>query len=104
MNTEEVKYNIMRNKNLTDMEKLQLVFDRSKTELKERNPQLYYAILAVLDANKKVQTQVHKEPIPDYQEKQLTCARCGETRSVKYKVVNYNGFEIPICNKCITLF
>lgn len=53
MNVEEVKYNIMRNKNLTDMQKLQLVFDLGKTELKERDPQLYYAILAILDNYKK---------------------------------------------------
>lgn len=38
---------------MTDLEKLENVFAYDKQELKETNPQLYYAILAVLDSKKK---------------------------------------------------
>ncbi len=37
--------------------------------------------------------------IPDWQNKNLTCVYCGETRSVKYE--NVNGE--PMCNKCAYL-
>ena len=53
MGTEALKQAIMSNGKLTDMEKLQAVFDISKGNLQKQDPQLYYAILAVLDANKK---------------------------------------------------
>lgn len=53
-NAEEFKYAVMRDKTLTDMEKLHMVFNASKMELKERDPQLYYAILAIIDNYKKV--------------------------------------------------
>lgn len=39
--------------NLTDMEKLSLIFDKTKDSMKERYPDLYYAILGVLDNAKK---------------------------------------------------
>jgi hypothetical protein len=45
---------IMANAKLTDMEKLQTVFDIDKENLKKQFPQLYYAILAVLDKEKKI--------------------------------------------------
>ena len=45
---------IMANAKLTDMEKLQKVFDIDKENLKKQFPQLYYAILAVLDKEKKI--------------------------------------------------
>ena len=45
---------IMANDKLTDMEKLQKVFDIDKENLKKQFPQLYYAILAVLDKEKKI--------------------------------------------------
>lgn len=44
---------IMTNDKLTDTEKLQKVFDLDKENLKKQFPQLYYAILAVLDGEKK---------------------------------------------------
>lgn len=47
------KEDIMCNNSLSDMEKLKKIFDISKDKLKTNDPQLYYAILAVLDANKK---------------------------------------------------
>lgn len=49
----EKKQSIMTNSKLTDMEKLKMVFDISKDSLKEYDSQLYYAILAVLDKEKK---------------------------------------------------
>lgn len=44
---------ILASSKLTDMEKLQLMFDKDKEWLRKHNSYLYYAILAVLDANKK---------------------------------------------------
>ena len=38
---------------MSDMEKLHDVFSIDKEELKKKFPQLYYAILAVLDKEKK---------------------------------------------------
>lgn len=38
---------------MTDMEKLRGVFSLNKEDVKKRFPQLYYAILAVLDSEKK---------------------------------------------------
>lgn len=49
----EFKDAVMRDGELTDMEKLRLVFSVSKESLKRTDCQLYYAILALLDANKK---------------------------------------------------
>lgn len=53
MTDREKKQNILANNKLTDMEKLRKVFDISKDSLKEYDWQLYYAILAVLDNEKK---------------------------------------------------
>ena len=47
-----MKEAIMADPSLTDMDKLKYVFRASKEELKANDPQLYYAILAVLDASK----------------------------------------------------
>ena len=47
-----MKEAIMSDSSLSDMEKLKYVFSASKEELKANDPQLYYAILAVLDAAK----------------------------------------------------
>jgi hypothetical protein len=47
-----MKETIMSDESLSDMEKLKYVFRASKEELKANDPQLYYAILAVLDAAK----------------------------------------------------
>lgn len=44
---------ILASSKLTDMEKLQLMFDIDKEWLRERNSSLYYCILAVLDGHKK---------------------------------------------------
>ena len=49
----EMKQTILSNNKLTDMEKLRLVFNISKESLKEFDTELYYAILAVLDQEKK---------------------------------------------------
>lgn len=46
---EQRKEEIMRNGTLSDIQKLQNVFDISKDQLKRNDPQLYYAILGVLD-------------------------------------------------------
>lgn len=50
---EDLKYTIMSNSKMSDMEKLYNVFSIDKEELKKKFPQLYYAILAVLDKEKK---------------------------------------------------
>ena len=44
---------ILKDKTMSDMEKLDTIFECDKQDLKETNPQLYYAILAMLDSNKK---------------------------------------------------
>lgn len=41
---------ILWDEDLSDMEKLREIFDISKDSLKEYDPYLYYAILAVLDS------------------------------------------------------
>ena len=51
-NVKLMKEAIMQDRELSDMEKLKYVFRASKEELKVNDPQLYYAILAVLDAAK----------------------------------------------------
>ena len=53
MTAREKKQSILANNNLTDMEKLSKVFNISKDSLREYDSQLYYAILAVLDKEKK---------------------------------------------------
>ena len=53
MTDREKKSRILWDKDLTDMEKLQEVFDISKNSLREYDVYLYYAILAVLDKEKK---------------------------------------------------
>ena len=53
MTAREKKQSILANNTLTDMEKLRKVFDISKDSLREYDSQLYYAILAVLDKEKK---------------------------------------------------
>ena len=52
-NKEELKDMIMSDAKLSDMEKLHDIFSIDKEELKKQFPQLYYAILAVLDKEKK---------------------------------------------------
>lgn len=47
---------IMASAKLTDMEKLKQIFDIDKENLKKQFPELYYAILAVLDKEKKIDT------------------------------------------------
>ena len=49
----EFKDAVLRDRELTDLDKLQLIFSVSKDALRRTDCQLYYAILAVLDANKK---------------------------------------------------
>lgn len=53
MTAREKKQGILMDNTLTDMEKLSKVFDISKDFLREYDSQLYYAILAVLDKEKK---------------------------------------------------
>lgn len=48
-----MKDKIMASIKKTDMEKLRLIFDIEKEELKKQFPQLYYAILAVVDKENK---------------------------------------------------
>lgn len=43
---------IMSNATMTDIEKLDKIFVIYKNEVKKKFPQLYYAILAILDSNK----------------------------------------------------
>ena len=52
-NKEELKYMIMSDAKMSDMEKLYDILSLDKEELKKKFPQLYYAILAVLDKEKK---------------------------------------------------
>ena len=49
---QSTKRNALRSGNLTNKEKLQVIFDIDKGELKKQFPELYYAILAVLDEDK----------------------------------------------------
>lgn len=49
----EDKQNILKNNKLSDMEKLKMIFDISKDSLRNYDIYLYYAILAVLDKEKK---------------------------------------------------
>ena len=50
----EFKDAVLCDATLSDIDKLRLIFSVSKDDLKKTNIQLYYAILAVLDKNKKV--------------------------------------------------
>lgn len=50
---EETKQKILNSIEMSDMEKLRAIFDISKDSLKKNDPFLYYAILAVLDKEKK---------------------------------------------------
>jgi hypothetical protein len=50
----QMKDRIMSNAKMSDMEKLKQIFDIDKEKLKKDFPQLYYAILAVLDKEKKM--------------------------------------------------
>ena len=52
-NKEDLKHMIMSDAKMSDMEKLHDIFSLDKEELKKQFPQLYYAILAVLDKEKK---------------------------------------------------
>lgn len=49
----EKKQRVLNNPNLTDMEKLRDIFTISQESLREHDVFLYYAILAVLDKEKK---------------------------------------------------
>lgn len=55
-NKEELKDMIMSDAKMSDMEKLRDVFSIDKEKLKKQFPQLYYAIMAVLDKEKKPDT------------------------------------------------
>ena len=49
----DYKNAVMSSATMTDMEKLNEIFSIHKEDIKKRYPQLYYAILAVLDKEKK---------------------------------------------------
>ena len=49
-----MKDKIIASAKLTDMEKMKQIFDIDKENLKKQFPELYYAILAVLDNEKKI--------------------------------------------------
>ena len=49
----EQKQYILASSSMTDMEKLAKIFELCKKDLKGQEPELYYAILAVLDKEKK---------------------------------------------------
>ena len=53
LDRDHLKDLIMSDSKMSDMEKLHDVFCIDKEELKKKFPQLYYAILAVLDKEKK---------------------------------------------------
>ena len=53
LDRDHLKDLIMSDSKMSDMEKLHDVFSIDKEELKKKFPQLYYAILAVLDKEKK---------------------------------------------------
>ena len=52
-NMSDLESAIMADSNMSDMEKLARIFHNNKEEVKKHFPQLYYAILAVVDAEKK---------------------------------------------------
>lgn len=56
---EELKDMIMSDAKMTDIEKLCDVFSIDKEKLKGQFPQLYYAILAVLDKEKKLDSTLY---------------------------------------------
>ena len=62
---EELTDMIMSDANMTDMEKLRVVFAIDKENLKGKFPQLYYAILAVLDREKKPDSTKFWEIVSD---------------------------------------
>lgn len=65
MTTREKKQSILMDNTLTDMEKLRKVFDISKDSLREYDSQLYYAILAVLDKEKKLDASGYFDTIKE---------------------------------------
>lgn len=56
LDRDHLKDLIMSDSKMSDMDKLHDVFCIDKEELKKKFPQLYYAILAVLDKEKKPDT------------------------------------------------
>lgn len=59
LNKDHLKQMIMEDVEMTDMEKLHDVFCVDKDKLKGKFPQLYYAILGVLDKEKKSDASVY---------------------------------------------
>ena len=55
----DYKNAVMSSATMTDMEKLNEIFSIHKEDIKKRYPQLYYAILAVLDKEKKPDASVY---------------------------------------------
>lgn len=53
INEDHLKQMILEDSEMTDMEKLHDIFNIDKCNLKGQFPQLYYTILAVLDSQKK---------------------------------------------------
>lgn len=49
----DLKDRILSDSNLTDMEKLENIFELDKENIRKNDVRLFYAILGVLDANKK---------------------------------------------------
>lgn len=41
------------------------------------------------------------EIVPDYENKNLKCAKCGETHNVRYKNAEYKGMDVCYCDNCM---
>ena len=54
LDRDHLKDLIMSDSKMSDMEKLRDIFSIDKEELKKKFPQIYYAILAVLDKEKRL--------------------------------------------------
>lgn len=41
------------------------------------------------------------EIVPDYESKNLICAKCGETHNVRYRKAEYKGMDVCYCDNCM---
>lgn len=53
LRVEDLEATVLRDDTMSDMDKLATIFEATKETIKHKDPYLYYAILAVVDSNKK---------------------------------------------------
>lgn len=41
------------------------------------------------------------EIVPDHENKNLKCAKCGETKNVRYRKAEYKGMDVCYCDNCM---